>query len=383
MITVQDIVQLPEFDSIRLAAPCADYLERPVVRAAILDHEPFSGEYDVFVPGEFVLTTLGFAQKDPELAEEAILKVLSRGVAALAIKPVAMKQLPEACARASQETGVPVFFYNGRYSEHVITAIMEAVAEDANNSQAQRIIGQLIAPSDEMAVRTALFTLAQMTGATFQAVAVRPRHEDEANVRAAGMVLEEILQSYRNRWPDVETVRAVRYRNTQLGLISYKRPPKELIAMSDPDLQRRMAEAGTLYCGISLEMPLGEGDLALRQALAALDWAVEQQETSVRWASMGMEAYRRAVAADRLMGGTARLMKGFLIQYDDLHEGWLFQTAQEFARNYGSISQTVAALYQHPNTVRYRLKRLKEVLGVESMSDRELATFLALTFFSP
>lgn len=52
-----------------------------------LDHEPFTGGYEVFTQGEFVFTTLGFAGVHPDLAEEALLALIECGVAAVAVKP--------------------------------------------------------------------------------------------------------------------------------------------------------------------------------------------------------------------------------------------------------------------------------------------------------
>ena len=61
MITVGDVLNMRAFDRIWLAAPCAEAAGREVVGVGTLDHEPFTGAYDLFSAGEFVFTTLGFA----------------------------------------------------------------------------------------------------------------------------------------------------------------------------------------------------------------------------------------------------------------------------------------------------------------------------------
>ena len=71
MITVGDVMNMRAFDSIWLAAPCEGAAEREVTGVGTLDHEPFTGGYEVFTSGEFVFTTLGFAGMHPDLAEEA------------------------------------------------------------------------------------------------------------------------------------------------------------------------------------------------------------------------------------------------------------------------------------------------------------------------
>ena len=80
MITVGDVMNMRAFDSIWLATPCDGAAAREVTGVGTLDHEPFTGGYEVFTQGEFVFTTLGFAGVHPDLAEEALLALIECGV---------------------------------------------------------------------------------------------------------------------------------------------------------------------------------------------------------------------------------------------------------------------------------------------------------------
>ena len=51
MITVGDVMNMRAFDSIWLAAPCEGAAEREVTGVGTLDHEPFTGGYEVFTSG--------------------------------------------------------------------------------------------------------------------------------------------------------------------------------------------------------------------------------------------------------------------------------------------------------------------------------------------
>jgi len=101
MVTVADVLALPVFDNVNLAAPCEGFEGREVINCGTLDYEPFFHDYHAFVPGEFIFTTLGFAQMHPELAEEALLALIEHGVAAIAIKPVALTELSPKVQEAS------------------------------------------------------------------------------------------------------------------------------------------------------------------------------------------------------------------------------------------------------------------------------------------
>ncbi|NHM16581.1 PucR family transcriptional regulator [Eggerthellaceae bacterium zg-887] len=380
MITVGDVMNMRAFDNIWLAAPCEGAAEREVLGVGTLDHEPFTGEYDLFSPGEIVFTTLGLAELHPDLAETALLELIDRNVAAVAVKNVVLKELPASVAARSSKAGVPVLFYQGRFMERVIADLMNALDDDAAEWERTHLIDSVLASSDEQSVRAAFFTIAGVTGATIQCIAARAVTDDDASLRALQRVLEEALTNYGERWDDVERTFACRYRGRILGFVSFKRPPLKAIAISDADLEKCVATASPLICGISQEMALGEADLAVRQAMAALDTAHNEDCETVRWTTLRFDAFRAAAKSDRLYSRSADLMRSLLFDYDVDHDAELARTAETFAANFGEVRATAEALFQHPNTVRYRLKKIKEVLGMDTATDRELAALLTLVY---
>ena len=60
VITVADIIALPAFERIELAAPCAGAGAREVRNVGILDLAPDEQAYADYLPGEFIASNLGF-----------------------------------------------------------------------------------------------------------------------------------------------------------------------------------------------------------------------------------------------------------------------------------------------------------------------------------
>ena len=380
MITLQDVIDLGIFEDIWPAAPCEGYRDRVVTGAGILDCEPFLGGYDSFVPGELIFTSLGFARRDPALADEAVRAMIEQDVAALVIKPVALDAISADAAALSAARGVPVLFYEGHYVERLMAAVLALVAEDQAQSQRDARIDALLAPRDEAAVRAALFEVAHATGSTVQCVAARPVVADGCTLPALQGELGAALYAFQRDWPVVVQASVVRYHDRLLAFASYDRLPRGAVARSEADLIARLGAVGRLSLGVSQEVPLGQGDLAIRQACAALDAACEGRRPSVRWADLGIDAFRVAAAGDRLFSGTARLYRDLLEGYDGAHGAELSDTARAYAAAFGEVRATAEALYQHPNTVRYRLRRIREVLGLPDLADRELAALLMLAY---
>lgn len=379
MVTIADILALPVFDNVRLGAPCDNYLSREVINCGTLDCEPFFHDYDIFIPGEFIFTTLGFAQHHPDLAEEALLALIDRNVAAIAIKPYAIKELPESTKKASKSTGVPVFFYDGRYMERVLASVMALIDQDAANSERDHLIDKMLSPSDERRISNLMFEITNMTGVTVQCLAIKPTVEDTITLRALHGIIRGLLEEYTRRFDEVNSTYTCIYDSTILGFVSFKRPPQSVITATEANLAEMIEHAGAIRCGLSLELPLGEGDLAIRQALAALNTAELDELTTVRWSALRFDAFRSAAVTDRLYSRTAATLLELLAEHDKNHGSELKTTAIAFARSFGDVRATADALFQHPNTIRYRLRKIKEVLGMSDSTDKELAVLLQFT----
>lgn len=377
MVTVAQILELPVFDNVRLAAPCEDYLSRQVVNCGTLDSEPFFHDYDLFVAGELIFTSLGFAERFPDLAEEALLALIERDVAAIAIRPYAMKELPDSVKEASERSGVPVFFYDGRYMERVLYSAMSLIDADAIDSGRSKLIDQLLSPSDERQVSALLYEISGLNGVTVQCLAIRPTRDDAALLRALFGNVRQSLELYASRFDEVGDAFVCIYDDMVLGFVSFKRPPLSVITISEANLARYISQIGPLHCGLSQELPLGEGDLALRQAIAALETACASDEPTVRFTALRYDAFHAAACSDRMFARTAHLIASLLQEHDAASNTSLYVTAVALAHARGDVRAAAEELFQHPNTIRYRLGRIKEVLGMPDASDREMGELLS------
>ena len=64
--------------------------------------------------------------------------------------------------------------------------------------------------------------------------------------------------------------------------------------------------------------------------------------------------------------------------YDRLRESSLLHTLEQFLAHRGAISATAAALFVHPNTLRQRLRRMREISGIDLDSDDWLTVEIAV-----
>ena len=381
MITVADILALPAFEQVQPITQCVGAGAREVRNVGILDCAPDKDNgYLSYVPGEFIVTNLGFARDDPELSERSLLVLIARGVSGIALKKVYRPIVSDRVVKTAEEAGVPLFLYDGAYHEVVAYQALDLIHRDGEQSDKGRILDELLSGHDPQATRAALYELAGTTGSTVQCIAAAPRSLDECSLYATLDALSSVLVGFKRDWDVVEATFAFRYHGALLAFVSYAQPPAGVRTRSEDDLVARLLATGPVSLGVGEETPLSDGDMSVREALAALKTAQVEGESVVTWADLHHDAFRAAASEGRLFWRTAALHRALLEEYDDGHGTELAATAEAVARAYGDVRLAAEALHQHPNTLRYRLRKAKDVLGMPDSPDREFAFLLGLVY---
>ena len=162
MVTVADIIALPAFTRVEPIAPCEGAERREVRNVGILDCPPDYNEYSVYKPGELILTNLGFAYGNPDLAEKSLLAMMRRDVAAIAIKTVYEPPISDAVRAASEACGVPLYLYDGAYHETVAYQSLALIQRDRDELDKGRALDELMVAHDGDRVRMRLSSLVEI-----------------------------------------------------------------------------------------------------------------------------------------------------------------------------------------------------------------------------
>ncbi|MFR7736416.1 MAG: PucR family transcriptional regulator, partial [Eggerthella lenta] len=296
MITVADILALPAFEQVQPLVLCEGAESREVHNVGILDCAPDKdGGYESYIPGEFIVTNLGFAHDDPELSERSLLVLIARGVSGIALKKAYRPIVSDRVRAASEAAGVPMYLYDGGYHEVVAYQALDLIRRDSEQSDKGRIMDGLLSGHDPHAARAALYELAGATGSTVQCIAASPKADDECSLYAMLDAMTVVLAEFKRDWDDVvEAVFAFRYHGALLALVSYAQPPAGVRTRSESDLTMRLLAAGQVHLGVGEETPLSDGDMSVREALAALKTAQVEGDRVVCWADLHHDAFRAA-----------------------------------------------------------------------------------------
>ncbi len=394
MITTADILALPAIHEWELLAGAPDALQRRVINLGIMDAAVGKDAYADYVPGEFILSNMGFARDDADLAERSLATMVSRDLAAVAVRNVHELPISQRVLDASNASGTPLFLYRGEYYEQVIFQGMKLLERDCADADIAHLIDGLLRNRTPEQTRQVFYEALRATGATIQCAVLQPTAADEASLYAQIDDLVSVTDQIRRTWERVETASVFRYHDCAIMVITYNRPPAAFQMESDSEFIQLLRPYGRIVCGISEEVPLGQGDLAVREAFGALgaaraqgdtltgDTSPGRNRTVLRWADMRVGAFRDAAAQDRLITSTCQLYQQMLANHDEQHGSDLLATARALADTVGDVRAAAETLFQHPNTVRYRLRKLKVIFNMEDATDRELTRFLMLVFLT-
>lgn len=380
MITVEDILALPAFESVEMVAPCDGAAQREVLNVGILDCPPDYNEYSNYGPCELIVTNLGFAYDDPALAERSLLAMIERNVAAIAVKTVYQAPVSQAVCAASSAAGVPVYLYEGAFHERVAYESLDLIQRDRLAADKSKAIDELLTLRGGGAVREALHDLAGATGATVLCVASRPIAHDASSFYATMNVIQSTLSALLKDRSIVETLSVCRYGDNILAFVS-------CVSSSESKrhaLMRRCSQLlgtiGSLHSGMSDLQWIDNGDIAIRQALSAADTAFQVGRALMPWADMRFSAFAQAARSDRLYQCISRDGKAKLAAYDEDHGTNLIETMLALVRAQGNVRTVAEDMFQHPNTIRYRLRKAKSLMGMDAASDHVFMSYLNLVF---
>ena len=79
-----------------------------------------------------------------------------------------------------------------------------------------------------------------------------------------------------------------------------------------------------------------------------------------------------------LPGGPERMRPELRVlkAYDSVHETALYETLRTYVRQNGSMAETAKALYVHYNTIKYRLRMIRDITGLNEIDARTAAELL-------
>ena len=120
---------------------------------------------------------------------------------------------------------------------------------------------------------------------------------------------------------------------------------------------------------------LSDIGLAAKQAIYASADAYMNHMDLQNYSDMGITRVLCPLRGDYWMRSYYEDMLDRISDYDEKHDAHLFETIKDYIHSDGDINAAAEISFQHPNTIRYRIKKAQEILGITNVMDLRIQLY--------
>lgn len=371
-ITVKEIMRLPEFQNFTLIAGRSGERNQ-IMNIGILDYEYANEDPELerlwaFGKNAFVISSMLFAKDHPERIMPCIKGLVRDGVAALAFKTIYYDTLPKEALEYANEWGLPVYTFgrDDAYFQDITILIKEKMEERDDTELLEQKINLFLNGNLSIANRRELFQEIFPGKKYDRYLAVY------CNTKALAWTLYYVrnLEELQGRLGKEDSV--FRYQNGYLVILDMDDTKRngELKTVVSRILQLREKD---YYIGIgNIHTFMDDMNLAIQEGLYASQYSRLTNSGAVSFQHMGIYQILLPYCRDPWMIQYCRSILDPILEFDRQYDGELFRTAELYVKLDGDVEAVGNQLHLHKNTVRYRMNRIKDLIGVESRFDEQL-----------
>lgn len=373
MIHIKELFRLQNIHRLRLIAG-QDGLERTVTEAVLFEYDPSRVQLPDFYRGDLVVTTLAYARGDAKLVAHSLQALMNQGIAGLMVKTAYFSELPQAVITLANRLGTPVFLFDDTYIEEVILQVTDLIRGKRHFAGFEQDVDALMRGDlTEEQTRERARRIDPLGQSSYRIYAVSPKERM--------IMLDDKLYAL------METDADAAHRCT---FIEWRRMMLALCREEDGlSAQEALTRFGDLLTRAGVDrqsVVIGQSDL--REARAQMGASLCEAVYAARAAKLcgkaelaahelGLYAYLFPMSENPFVCDRCRRVLSAIREYDAQNHTNLEQTALVYVKENMEIAAAAKVLFQHPNTVRYRLSKIQRIIGMED--DPLFAPMLSLT----
>ena len=373
MIHIKELFRLQNIHRLRLIAG-QDGLERTVTEAVLFEYDPSRVQLPDFYRGDLVVTTLAYARGDAKLVAHSLQALMNQGIAGLMVKTAYFSELPQAVITLANCLGTPVFLFDDTYIEEVILQVTDLIRGKRHFAGFEQDVDALMRGDlTEEQTRERARRIDPLGQSSYRIYAVSPK--------------ERIITLDDKLYALMETDADAAHRCT---FIEWRRMMLALCREEDGlSAQEALTRFGDLLTRAGVDrqsVVIGQSDL--REARAQMGASLCEAVYAARAAKLcgkaelaahelGLYAYLFPMSENPFVCDRCRRVLSAIREYDAQNHTNLEQTALVYVKENMEIAAAAKVLFQHPNTVRYRLSKIQRIIGMED--DPLFAPMLSLT----
>ena len=373
MIRLRELNRLQNIRNLRLIAGEAG-LERTVTAAVLFEYDPSRMQLPDFYKGDLVVTTLAYARGEEALVATSLLALIHQGIGALLVKTAYFERLPAAVIEAANLSGTPVFLFDDTYIEEVILELTDLIRGRRRFAGYEKDLDTLmISSTGREQAREILSRIDPVGAPQYRVYALMP-HE-----RMPGLD-EKLYAALQGDAAADKRLICMEWKRMFVmicHIAGQEEAQENGSALFEALLARADVQREALCVGVSsTQSDRADFHIALREAVYAARAALLEGRAAMTAGELGMYAYLFPMSENPFVCEQCRRSLARIHAYDAQNRTNLYSTAQIYVENRMEIAGTAKALFQHPNTVRYRLQKIQKIMGMED--DAMFASMISL-----
>lgn len=370
MTTVMELLGHPVFANFRLITDHSG-LYNKVKNSGIFDWEQGDELKNRFNKGDFIITALSHYDKKEEQAEFFIRRLIDRSPAAIAIKDIYFSTLSNSTIEYADEKHVPIFFFSDTYFDDIVFTIKNSLTPgEINFSAVQKMRKILYENISSFEKELITKEINQYFYDNVACMIFLPRNQEESS---------NVLTKYEKLYNSL-SIKPEDFSSSFFSLIRFPRGVCLIFSASNNNhkliegaisLSKQLKlSPDDFSIGVSTIITrLSHIDLAFKEALyASIDSLIEEQ--SIRhFDEIGLMQIICPLRKDYWFHRYFQERLEKIQSYDIKKSAEIMNTVTTFVRCRCNFAETSKILFSHINTIRYRINKAYEILGIENSMD--------------
>lgn len=359
-ITVHEALELDILKGFKVIAG-ENGLSNEINHVAVWDYETGDLIKENFSPRDFALSTLVAIKDNIEELYNIVKIMIEVGISCLAVKDIYVKGIPKNVIELADKEHFPIMMFSDTFTEDVIVYVNKAISEKKKYENLASIIDNILYNDyNDMTIRK----IAKNINVNFK----------EKNAAAYCMKKNNKQASIKN-FTDKETEevfsKVIPYKGGYILINTFEEGEEEGI---DKIILRRLKWWGfdekEYIIGVSsLYEDLGSLNKSIQESLYALRYARAYKKDISFFHQIGINRIILPILDDPWVLKYYNEIIEPLIEYDKKNETELLETAVKYVENNGDVKATAEELFQHGNTIRYRINRINRILSKNHKSE--------------
>ncbi|SHJ24254.1 PucR C-terminal helix-turn-helix domain-containing protein [Clostridium cavendishii DSM 21758] len=360
-ITVTEALELEILNGFNVIAGKGG-LSKPITNVAVWDYETGDLIKKNFRQGDFALSTLVAIKDNINELYQSVEKMIEIGITCLAIKNIYFDYIPDDVIKLANKSDFPIMLFENTFTEDVIVHVNKAIVKKQEHENLALQINKILYDNlNDISIKKI-------------ALNINSNFKEKNIIAFCKKKKKKKLTVLEKRFHYEENdpfSKVIPYKDGYLVINTF-----EEISNKDIDsfILRRMEWLGfskkDYVIGISsLHESLTKLNNSIQECLYAYKYSITYNKDVSFFLKMGINKLFIPILDNPWVIKYYNEMIEPLIKYDENNETELLKTAIKYIENNGDIKATAEELFQHGNTVRYRIDKINKIIKEHCQSE--------------